>query len=222
MESHFDWPALWEQAQAGRPGPTGQPPQPASEPVPALPGIVRERCTATSKRAGRRCMRWPLAGATVCAMHGGSAPQVRDAAARRVQEQQARALAGKIVPGADLGALGDPFTALETALGHSHALAERLMKIVDKIPDDQLSYRGKLAEQVRGELTAAQRALSDLRQAAAESLKIGLAERRARIDEAKLGQLERAMTLALQAAEVGPEQRATALKVLRRELTGHG
>lgn len=49
----------------------------------------RERCTATN-RAGDRCGRWPAVGATVCSSHGGKAPQVRRAAARRREEQAAQ------------------------------------------------------------------------------------------------------------------------------------
>lgn len=44
------------------------------------------RCTATSSQSGERCRRPPILGGTVCATHGGSAPQVRDAAHRRLLE----------------------------------------------------------------------------------------------------------------------------------------
>lgn len=44
------------------------------------------RCTATSTQSGERCKRAPILGGTVCATHGGSAPQVRDAAHRRLLE----------------------------------------------------------------------------------------------------------------------------------------
>lgn len=49
--------------------------------------LMREQCTATSKRSGERCQRFPAVGATVCSMHGGKAPQVRARAARRAAEQ---------------------------------------------------------------------------------------------------------------------------------------
>jgi hypothetical protein len=42
------------------------------------------QCKAHSSRSGKRCNRSAIAGATVCATHGGSAPQVRKAAALRV------------------------------------------------------------------------------------------------------------------------------------------
>lgn len=43
------------------------------------------RCTATA-RTGRRCRNRAILGATVCRMHGGSAPQVRRAAEERLRE----------------------------------------------------------------------------------------------------------------------------------------
>ncbi|WP_426566397.1 HGGxSTG domain-containing protein [Angustibacter sp. McL0619] len=48
----------------------------------------QSRCTAHT-RTGRPCKARPVTGATVCRMHGGSAPQVRAAAQRRLQEAQA-------------------------------------------------------------------------------------------------------------------------------------
>lgn len=44
------------------------------------------QCKAHSSRNGKRCKRPAIAGGTVCATHGGSAPQVRKAAALRVLE----------------------------------------------------------------------------------------------------------------------------------------
>lgn len=42
------------------------------------------QCTATSQRTGQQCRRDAWRGASVCGHHGASAPQVRDAAARRL------------------------------------------------------------------------------------------------------------------------------------------
>jgi len=43
-------------------------------------------CTAKAKSTQKRCGNPPVPGATVCRIHGGSAPQVRAAGARRVLE----------------------------------------------------------------------------------------------------------------------------------------
>jgi hypothetical protein len=49
-------------------------------PLPCLPKVT---CTA-HRRDGLRCKGAPIRGATVCRLHGGSAPQVRDAARKRL------------------------------------------------------------------------------------------------------------------------------------------
>jgi hypothetical protein len=48
------------------------------------------RCTA-HRTNGQPCKRWAIRGATVCASHGGLAPQVRAAAARRIEASLDRA-----------------------------------------------------------------------------------------------------------------------------------
>lgn len=55
-----------------------------------MPGV---RCKATSHRTKQRCCNYAIRGAEVCRHHGGSAPQVRAAAAARVilAEEVARA-----------------------------------------------------------------------------------------------------------------------------------
>jgi hypothetical protein len=47
------------------------------------------QCSAVSKRSGRQCKGQAIEGATVCRLHGGSAPQVRRAAERRLATQSA-------------------------------------------------------------------------------------------------------------------------------------
>src|SRR3546814_9253905 len=48
------------------------------------PAQGRRQCTAKSTTTGERCTKAPIRGGTVCATHGGSAPQVRKKAARRL------------------------------------------------------------------------------------------------------------------------------------------
>jgi hypothetical protein len=144
---------------------------------------------------------------------------VKAAAARRVQEQKAMAAARRMMGDVDLSQYSDPVKALEFAIGYSRKLATRLALVVDSIPDDQLAYRGRLGDQVRGELTACRRALSDLRGAAAEALKIGLAERQVGVRERMAAMLERALDAALQASGVGLDERSRTRAVFRRNIT---
>lgn len=53
--------------------------------------MERPRCTATN-RQGARCGKPPIPGGTVCRMHGGAAPQVKQAAMERLKAMQPKAL----------------------------------------------------------------------------------------------------------------------------------
>ena len=57
---------------------------------------TRAQCTARTSTTGARCRKAPVKGATVCASHGGNAPQVRAAAARRIATAEAVALAHEL------------------------------------------------------------------------------------------------------------------------------
>lgn len=177
-----------------------------------------KRCTATATRTGERCQRARLPGATVCATHGASVGRVRDAAARRVQEQQAMTTAQRLLANVDLSRYSDPFAALEFAVSYSYALAERLAAIVSEIPDDQLRYPGKAGEQLRGEVTAAQHALDSVRHAATDALKLNLAEKRIGVQRQTVDMMDRALDMALEASGIGLDGRHSAREVFRANI----
>lgn len=77
------------------------------------------RCTAHTT-AGRPCRKAPIKGATVCATHGGSAPQVRAAAARRAATLEAHAEAERMLAAAGVDA--DPIEHLVDSLLRTSAL----------------------------------------------------------------------------------------------------
>ena len=54
------------------------------------------QCHATSKATRQQCKRAAIMGATVCRVHGGSAPQVREAARLRLLELVDPALAAMV------------------------------------------------------------------------------------------------------------------------------
>lgn len=179
---------------------------------------LKPQCRATSKSTGRRCKRRPVPGATVCVKHGGGAPQVQDAAARRLQEAEARKLAVQMVGEVELARYADPFDCLEFVTSYSFAFAERLAKVVEGIPDSELRYEGKLGEQLRGEVAAMQRALSDAGRIATDSLKLGLAERRQRIEEKQVDQLIRAIQVTMDKLGLDLAQQDQARRILRAEV----
>ena len=48
--------------------------------------LDQPRCTATAKSTHQQCRNTPVLGTNVCRIHGGAAPQVRQAGARRILE----------------------------------------------------------------------------------------------------------------------------------------
>ena len=202
----LDWTGLWRLAN------------PPDEPGSTVAVRDPRKCTGHKSDTGEPCPAWAIKGGKVCRGHGGSAPQVADAAARRVQEREARALATKMVGEVELAKYADPFEALEFAMAYSYAFADRMARVVETIPDDQLRYEGKLGEHLRGEVVAMQRALSDCRQAAEGALKLGLAERRQRLEEDQVELLARALDMALTASGLDLSGQHKARTILQREL----
>lgn len=128
------------------------------------------------------------------------------------------ALARKMVGEVELARYADPYDCLEFVTSYSFAFAERLAKVVEAIPDDKLRYEGKLGEQLRGEVAAMQRALADAGRVATDSVKLGLMERRARIEETQLQQLTVAVEAVLQEAGLDLIAQDRARRSLQRRL----
>ena len=123
--------------------------------MPRWPGMDEsKRCTATAKRTGERCTRARVPGSTVCALHGAKAPQVRDAAERRVAESQAREVAARVdVDPAKFD--GNPFAALRDLLRRDQIELERFARLVGRLSDDELVYTNRSGtEQIRAALLA--------------------------------------------------------------------
>jgi hypothetical protein len=114
-----------------------------------------KRCIATSKRTGQRCGLARIPGTTVCAKHGGAAPQVRAAAARRVAEQKVRKAAMKLdVDPQDVST--DPVALLSGMIHSGAIMMERFSRLVDRCEDGQsLVYTARSGvRQVRPEFAA--------------------------------------------------------------------
>jgi hypothetical protein len=91
------------------------------------------QCTAKSSRTGKRCGKQAIKGATVCRTHGASAPQVKAAADRRVQAEQAREAVQHLGLTAGLGRI-DPRDALELELWRTHVNVQMYEALVADLP----------------------------------------------------------------------------------------
>ena len=70
-----------------------------TDPLAPTPARDPRKCSARSKRSGRPCERWSMAGQTTCMMHGGKAPQAlaKAQAAVELAELRLRNLAPRAV-----------------------------------------------------------------------------------------------------------------------------
>lgn len=83
------------------------------------------RCTARNSR-GERCRRRPINGGTVCATHGGRAPQVVAAAARRLEA----AAASELVARSLAEAFGDSVPEVDPAEAMLSAVSWKYSEVV--------------------------------------------------------------------------------------------
>lgn len=105
-------------------------------------------CTAKN-RSGKPCRNHAVKGASVCRMHGGSAPQVRRAGIVRAARLEAHSIAERMVARAGVDA--DPVEHLLESLHRSAALVEVwgvMVAALDEHAEQQAHANGTL----RGEL----------------------------------------------------------------------
>lgn len=118
---------------------------------------MARQCTAKAKKTGNRCKRAPIPGGTVCVMHGGAAPQVRNAATRRIIELRDLA-SGLLVKQLRAGEVS-PRTALATftamyeiehklddraAMGQSHADVDRFLEELRGVAEPDGEAEGRV------------------------------------------------------------------------------
>lgn len=107
---------------------------------------VPRQCTAKSKASGLRCRRSSVLDGTVCPMHGGKAPQVKAAAARRRQERAALLA----VESFGLPIKVDAHTALLEELHRTAGAVAWLGAAVADLDRDEIVW-GRTREKVGGE-----------------------------------------------------------------------
>ena len=94
-----------------------------------------KRCSASSSRTGKPCMRFAMNGLAVCATHGGRAPRARAAADRRLRRDRALGEVGDLLTEA-LGevAAQSGVEQLTTAINHAGAMALSYRWLLDELP----------------------------------------------------------------------------------------
>lgn len=173
------------------------------EPIPGRCGAKvpdREQPDGTMRQGGF-CVNWPMKGQRRCQKHGGRAKQNMQAAAVRDVEQRAEAALVKRGAVAPIDAAG-AIDALERMIGLTVQKAEWFNAELDRLIDsgDLTVTTVSQGEQLRATALASERWLKEARAAAADYLRLGMDERRLRLDTAKTKMGVEAVVAVLDAA----------------------
>lgn len=174
--------------------------------------VEGRQCTATAKSTGDRCQKPPIRGGSVCGSHGGGAPAVRAAAAKRVQEAEAAALVGSIW-NPDAAPVMNPVEALQKLAGQLQHAADTLGARLDVVDLD-----GPAA-------IAWAKVLRELRQSLEGMERLGLQQKSVALSEQTGALLAWAVRTILDRLDVSDQQRVLAGSVVPgvfRELAASG
>jgi hypothetical protein len=174
---------------------------------------MKIKCTATSKTTGGPCGNYPADGAKVCRSHGGRAPQVKAAAARRVVEQQVTAT----LRGTPLREITNPLAELLALTSEVVAFKDHLRQLIEDLRELS-NTDDKGVEQVHALVGAYERALDRTGTWLATVAKLNIDERMARVDEATQLLVIRAMEGALASIGLAGPQAVTARQAFARQL----
>ena len=174
----------------------------------------RRLCGAKKRQGEGTCGQpagWgtPHAGAGSCKLHGGCMLNNRRAAAEEQAREEVMRLGFEPVT--------DPLAQLASVAGELVAVKDRLREHVERLTHIRtLSAEG--TEQVRAELSAYQQALRDTVSVLAAMARLNIGERLAKVSEAQLELMEKALRYALDDAGLGLEEQDRAANVFTRHL----
>lgn len=198
-------------------------PRPSAVGVPRSPVTKRAsvKCRSTSKRTGKPCENFAIAGGLVCSSHGGSAPQVRARAAVRA-EVMAWGLGDTTV---------DPSETLLRLISQSASrvrrYADELERLVEESPNlrdalvgDAYGEFGKTGEYVKGLALLEATERDRLAGFSAKAIAAGLMERQVKLAEHHGALIADVLRAVLNDPTLGLSegQRALAPDVIRRHL----
>lgn len=115
-----------------------------------MTGDLKARCSATAKSTGERCTQPSAPGATVCRYHGGAAPQVQAAAARRLLARAVEGDAAAVLAHEGVTGVDDPIGELSLLAAALREQVSALGKRVNAL--DNIRYQSGQGEQIRAEV----------------------------------------------------------------------
>lgn len=185
----------------------------------SLPGEPM-KCVAAAARGTRECRNWAVLGSNVCRNHGGAAPRVKAAAARRLLEVRTfQELFQRVEHAAEV----DPLDALMTEVARSSVITEGLSMLVGDLglADEDGDGAAIIAGGNQHPLVRWLNEERDRKVRFAEvAVRAGVAERYMKIQERQIALMAQVVSATLDDPELGLDenQRTTARHVLGRHL----
>ena len=176
----------------------------------------RRRCTATVRSTGQRCKKFPIKFATQCASHN-NAPQVRAAAKRREIEAGAMVALSR----SNIEPLTDPLQALLDLGAEMIAFKDLLGTQVERLNAADLTHVDRQGQQfIAAVANSFSAAMKDAVQLLVQINKLGILERRQRLDEAEYRSIVECIHTAVLSptADLTDDQAHRTLVAIRDEL----
>lgn len=158
------------------------------------------QCTARNRR-GSRCGRWAIRGGNVCAMHGGKAPAVQAAAARRLAEAEAMATLAEV----EVHSVDNPLEELAQLAAEMRAMQKHVGNIVGQFTS--LTEATMFGEQLNVMVRLYERMMDRTAKVLADWTRLGFDERMATLNERQTDLIERFLFAVVDRIELTDEQR---------------
>lgn len=176
------------------------------------------QCRATSRRSGERCKRAAIRGGTVCAMHGGRAPSVKAAAARRLALADAETLVSQTVDARGPLTLGEVYEELLRTAALTVGWRDVLEVRLTAVQEWRYKASGPGTEQLRSEVALFERALDRAAKVLELVARLDIDARASHLSQRQGAQVADALRRAMDRARLPVEQRADVERFLAEEL----
>ncbi|MDQ0030175.1 HGGxSTG domain-containing protein [Arthrobacter bambusae] len=177
---------------------------------------MQAQCKATA-RSGEQCSNPPISGGTVCRMHGGSAPAVKAAAARRKAAEAVEAEAQAILAHEGFAGVESPLEELSRLANEALAVKNASAARVNALTS--ISTTSKLGvESLAVEVALYERAMDRAAKFLDMLTKSGFEERRLRVAEGTAGLVVQVLKAIFERLNLSPEQQALIPIVVPQEL----
>jgi hypothetical protein len=171
------------------------------------------KCGRPRSTDGMPCKNYAVNGGTVCSVHGGSAPQVKD----RARENVIDARLERFLHQHEAEPCGDPLEALQRLAGRALALEQAIGRMVNDL--ESIRYEDdKGAEQLRSEVAVLERAMDRCGRLLVDIAKLNIEERLAKVTAEQVRLVADAMAATFREMGLPPEQQQEARTRIGRHL----